>query len=232
MTACLYTVPRYLRTDSPYLRRERARASSAGRARINNRNSAATFERLVFCNFGGDDYYVTLDYAPEHLPATRQEVLRDIRRMRRRLADNGWPDLRYIYVPEHKHGEGRWHVHMLLAGTGGQLELAAWEIETAWGKGGATVRPIRRSFSEVGELARYLTKERPEVGERGFIPSIGLARPVTESRRVTDAAQLDLPPGAHVLTRSSQRNEYGEFEYLKYYLPGEDGLVPDKLLPV
>ena len=103
-----------------------------------------------------------------------------------------------------------------------QDAFAAMEIEAAWGKGSVTVRPILDSFSEVGELARYLTKERPEVGDRGFIPSVGLARPKIESERVTDGTALDLPPGCYVMDRREIKNEYGEYQYIKYYLL-EDG---------
>ena len=222
VTACLYTIPKYSKSDSPYLRREKAKVSGAGRTQINNRNSALIFERLVFCNFGPADYYATFEYRPDELPSTRKEVLRDFKRFRRRLLAGGWPDLRYIYVPEHKHGEGRWHIHALISGTGGMIEIAAMEIEAAWGKGSVTVRPILDSFSEVGELARYLTKERPEVGDRGFIPSVGLARPKIESERVTDGTALDLPPGCYVMDRREIKNEYGEYQYIKYYLL-EDG---------
>ena len=218
VTACLYTIPKYRLSDSRYTRRERARCSSAGRTAINNRNSALMFERLVFANFGPADYYCTFEYAPNHLPATRQEVLRDWRRFRRRLRESGWPDLRYIYVPEHRHGAGRWHTHALLGGTGGRIDVAAWAIEEAWGKGCVTVRPILNSFSEVGELARYLTKERPEVGERGYIQSRGLRRPEVDSRRVPDTTALEVPEGAHVMDRQEIKNEYGEFTYVKYYL--------------
>ena len=232
VTACLYTVPKYLRTDSLYLRREKAKVSSEGRTKINNRNSAQTFERLVFCNFGPEDYYVTLEYRPDTLPSVRREVVRDFRRFRRRLSDGGYPNMKYIYVPEHKHGECRWHSHVLFGGTGGMLELAAMELESAWGKGPATVRPILDSFSEVGELARYLTKERPEVGDRGFIPSVGLARPKIESQRVSDGTMLELPPGAYSIDRQEVKKEYGEYTYLKYYIlePGET--APMKLLKI
>ena len=230
VTACLYTVPRYRRTDSPYLRREKARAASEGRSRINRRTSAQKFEGLVFSNFGAGDYYCTFEYDPAHLPSVRREVLRDWRRFRARLRDGGWPDLRYIYVPEHRHGAGRWHIHAILGGTGGMLELAAWQIEQAWGCGPVTVRPILRSFSEVAELSRYLTKERPEVGDRGWIPSLGLARPSVESCRVPDSRSLVLPPGCYSIDRREVKNEYGEYIFLKYYRTEGDGPHPKDFL--
>jgi hypothetical protein len=218
VTVCLYTIPKYTKADSIYLRREKAKISGAGRTAINNRNSALMFERLVFGNFGPGDYYITFEYAPEHLPSVRRELLRDWRRFRRRLRDGGWPNLKYIYVPEHRHGAGRWHAHAILGGTGGMIELAAMEIEAAWSKGPVTVRPILDSFSEVGELARYLTKERPEVGDRGYIPSKGLRRPEIDSQRVADSTVLHVPPGGYVMDKQDVKNEYGEFNYIKYYL--------------
>lgn len=220
VTACLYTVPKYLRTDSPYQRAEKRKISTAGRMAINNRTSAQAFEGLVFCNFGPGDLYITLTYRPETLPATRREVLRDFKRFRRRLLAAGWPGpIKYIYVPEHRHGEGRWHLHGILSGSGYSLELCRWDVEQAWGLGMAEVRHLSGCVEDVLELSRYLTKERPEVGDRGFIPSVGLRRPEVDSRRVPDRETLAAPPGCRALGNDSRNNSFGEFQWMKYLLP-------------
>lgn len=220
MTACLYTVPRYRLGDSPYQRAEKRKISTAGRTAINNRTSAQNFEGLVFCNFGRGDLYVTLTYRPDALPATRRDVLRDFRRFRRRLLQAGWPKpLRYIYVPEHRHGEGRWHLHLILSGSGYSLALMRWDLSSAWDLGLVDVRPLSGCVEDVLELSRYLTKERPEVGDRGFIPSRGLRRPEIDSRRVPDRETLSAPPGCRTLDSAGRQNSYGEFSWLKYMLP-------------
>lgn len=220
VTACLYTVPKYLKSDSPYQRAERRKISTAGRTAINNRTSAQTFEGLVFCNFGRGDLYITLTYRPDKLPATRRDVLRDFKRFRRRLLAAGWPKpIKYIYVPEHRHGEGRWHLHVILSGSGYGLGIVRWDIEQAWDLGIVDVRPLSSQVEDILELSRYLTKERPEVGDRGFIPSVGLRRPDIESRRVPDRETLAAPPGSKTLGGDSRCNPFGEYQWVKYLCP-------------
>lgn len=223
VTACLYTVPKYLRSDSPYQRAEKQKISTAGRTAINNRTSAQVFEGLVFCNFGRGDLYITLTYRPDKLPSTRREVLRDFKRFRRRLVAAGWPGpVKYIYVPEHRHGEGRWHLHLLLSGSGYSLPLMRWDIQQAWDMGYVEVRPVSGCVKDVLELSRYLTKERPEVGDRGFIPSRGLRRPEIDSRRVPDRETLAAPPGCEMLGNNDSANSFGEFHWIKYLLPAAE----------
>ncbi len=220
VTACLYTVPRYSLRDSQWQRAEKRKISTAGRAAINNRTSAQTFEGLVFCNFGHGDLYVTLTYREDRLPSVRREVLRDFRRFRRRLLEGGWPTpIRYIYVPEHEHGDKRWHIHCILSGSGQSLSLMRYDISQAWEMGAVQTEPLSGSVEEIMELSRYLTKERPEVGDRGFIPSKGLRRPEVDSRRVSDGTPLDAPASCYVLDSSEWRNSFGEYKLLKYLLP-------------
>ena len=75
------------------------------------------------------------------------------------------------------------------------------------------------------DLASYLTKEprewgHPQVGERTWTPSLGLARPEPETETVPDYVTLTAPPEAIVLQNEGPiRNGYGEYTWIKYMLP-------------
>ena len=72
-------------------------------------------------------------------------------------------------------------------------------------------------------LAEYLAKEPREAGssngKRMWTPSRGLKRPEITSDWIDDRATLEPPPGATVLESVTERNEWGEYVYLKYLLP-------------
>ena len=75
------------------------------------------------------------------------------------------------------------------------------------------------------DLASYLTKEprgggHPQVGERTWTPSLGLARTEPETETVPDYVTLTAPPEAVILQNEGPvRNGYGEFAWIKYMLP-------------
>lgn len=212
------TIPRWQKADTPRRRREKRYASRAWQERINHFKSAEKFEQLCYCNFGPGDKYLTLTYDEEHLPSVRREVMQDVKWFRRKLTllrqpRGQWCD--YVYVIEHRHGDGRWHVHMILNGCGpGDLE----EIRQCWGNGGVKVEWF--DYKRLDELRHYMTKERPDyVGEHPWMCSRGLKRPVVEYVVHAGEFHLTVPHGAIVKETDHRLNEYGEFEYIKYFLP-------------
>lgn len=219
MVYCVsYPIPKYRMEDTERQRGERRRATGEWKAKINRLKSCEKLEQLIFANFRPGDRYVTLTYREECLPSDRRQVMQDVKWFRRKLALRRQPrgqPCRYIYAPEHKHGEGRWHAHMILNGCGpGDLD----DIRECWTKGYAQVKWFALSQGE--ELASYLSKEKPDhVGEHPWIASRGLLRPEVDSRLVPDSARLAVPPGAVVKQREQVQNSYGAFEYIKYFLP-------------
>ena len=212
-----YTVPRYAKTDTDRRRGEKRHATKAWQARINQLKSYEKFEQLCYCNFGPGDKFITLTYDDTHLRHTRREVMGDIKWFRRQLLLLRQPrgeTVKYIYVVEHKHGDARWHAHMILNGCGtGDLE----EIQACWRHGNVKVEWF--DYGRLDDLRHYLTKERPDhVGEHLWITSRGMRRPETESILHPDGFSLSVPYGAIVKETDHRVNEYGEFEYIKYYM--------------
>lgn len=219
MVYCMsYPIPKYRREDTPRQRGEKRRASGSWQAKLNRLKSSEKLEQLIYCNFGPGDWFLTLTYRDGCLPARRARVMEDVRAFRRRLSElrrqRGAP-LCYIYTMEHKSSGGRWHVHMVLRGTG-PADLQ--EIRESWRKG--HVHAQRFELGQGEALAAYLAKEAPDyVGEHPWIASRGLRRPKVDSRLVSDADRLAVPPGAVIRTQESRTNSYGRFEYVKYFLP-------------
>lgn len=217
MVYCVsYTIPKYLKEDTPRQRGQKRRESGAWKARLNRLRSCEKLEQLIYCNFGSGDRYVTLTYRDECLPSTRQEVMKDFKYFRRKLAlrrKARGQTCPYVYVIEHKTSKGRWHIHAILSGTGAEDER---DIRECWSKGLANVKWFDLKQGE--QLAAYLAKERPDyVGEHPWMSSRGLKRPVVTSSVVPDASKLAVPPGAVIRARDTRQNQYGEFEYIKYF---------------
>lgn len=207
--------------DTPEVRAGRKRLSSQAQQRMNLKYAWQKLELLIAANFGRRDLWVTLTYDDEHLPGSRQEAARRfnsfIRRLRKVRGRRG-EVLRYLYCTEGRHGDGRWHHHVLINATGDDFR----ELVTAWGAGQVDIQRIRvdreRNFES---LAKYMCKERRDsVGQRLWSGSRNLARPRSECFRVPEDTPLDIPRGAVPLAEISERNSYGVFKYIKYLMPG------------
>lgn len=223
--------PRSDRRDTTQARAEKAKMSSAAQDRLNRRHSWEKLEQVLSANFTAEDLVITLTYREEDLPADRDAAIRRLRAFIRDLRSQrkaqGLPT-RYIYVTEGLHGDHRIHHHLVLNGTGRDAEAirALW----TWGDQ-IEIQPLDDDHYEA--LAKYLTKEprehgNAEVGARTWTPSLGLRRPEVETADVPDAVTLTAPPGAIILERTINPTEFGEFAYLKYYLPRPRRPVPDR----
>ena len=71
------------------------------------------------------------------------------------------------------------------------------------------------------ELAQYLlARAKPgcaakvfAVGDKGYVCSRNLAKPVRESQLVDDNVTITAPPGAEILDRDERQNGYGCYTY-------------------
>jgi len=205
--------------DGRAARQGKKALSSRAQQLMNLKYAYQKLELEIAANFGVKDLYVTLTYDDTHLPTNRPEAVKKIKafwkrlRAARRAREQ---ELRYIYVTEHRHGEGRWHHHVLINTTGEDYD----EIRRLWGQGGVEFRSIRVDKEKNFEtLARYLCKEqRDKLGLRLWSGSRNLRKPERECFRVPDDTPLRMPPKGRVipLANSSMRTVYGDFYYIKY----------------
>lgn len=210
-----------LPNDSDHVRAAKSKVSTAARQRMNIKTSVRKLELLLATNFDTSDIVVTLTYRDEDLPKDKAEAVRRIRRFIRKLRDSRLvvnETLRYIYVSEHLHSHGRWHHHMVLNGTGRDIDL----IRSLW-RWGDDIELETIDAYGYEALAQYLTKEpreeRKVVGERMWSQSKGLKRPEVETGWAKDHETLVPPPGVIVLANESQQNEFGSYAYIKYLVP-------------
>ena len=217
---CAYTM--CFPSDAPRARWEKRKCTSAARQRMNLKRAAQKLELSLAANFGQRDLVLSLGYDDAHLPETREAAVACLRKLLRQLRTvrkrNG-QELKYIYVTEGLHGDKRVHHHLVINGTGSDLET----LRSLWPHGDVDLAPLSLRDGYYA-LAEYLTKEprngdRTLNGSRCWTPSRGLAKPEVESTTIPDNLTLSVPPGAVVLDSDSIRNEFGEFVYLKYLLP-------------
>lgn len=224
VTAVVYTTP--TSGDTPKQRAQKQKASTAARERLNARTSFQKLERVLADNFDNGDLFVTLTYEPKHLPEDKGKAVRRLRtflsKLRAARKTRG-QTLRYIYVTEGCNPGGRLHHHLVLNGTGDDLE----EIKALW-RYGENVEVRRLTFDReytYEDLASYLTKEprkwgNPRVGERTWTPSLGLARSEPETVEVPESVTLAAPPEAIAVSKDGpHQNGWGEWCWIKYLLP-------------
>lgn len=213
--------------DSAGVRAGKKALSSAAQQRMNWKYAWQKLELEIAANFTVGDLWVTFTYDNEHLPGTRKEANGRMQAFWKKLraARKGrGQELRYIYATEHKHGDGRWHHHLLINSTGDDYAL----IRELWGQGNIEFKSLRVDREKNFEtLARYLCKEqRDKVGQRLWSGSRNLRKPEKECFRVPNDTPLMPPETAELLDDSGDvRTAYGHFRYIKYLAGGWPGTV-------
>lgn len=208
--------------DSAAVRAGKKALSSEAQQRMNLKYAWQKLELEIAANFGVNDLYATFTYDDAHLPSSRKEANGRIQAFWKRLRavrNVLKQELRYIYVTEHKHGEGRWHHHVLINATGDDYKV----IRDLWGQGNIEFKQLRVDRDKNYEtLARYLCKEqRDKVGQRLWSGSRNLRKPEKDCFRVPNDTPLTPPPKAAVLFDNGDiRTEYGHYRYIKYLAGG------------
>lgn len=220
----IYTAPEPL--DGKRARAEKSKATTAAQKAMNDKTARGRLEMLLAANFTGYDLFVTLTYRPGDLPPNRAEAVKILRRFIKALREYRrarGQELKYIYTTEEKHGEARLHHHIVINGTGADMEL----IRSLWPYGDVVdMEYIGKADYETWAL--YLTKEsvtgRP-VGAQMWTASRNLKKPVVRSEYVPNDTALTVPIGCHIIEKEERVTEFGSYCYIKYKLPppGNDG---------
>ena len=219
--AVIYTPPQP--RDSDYARAAKSRMTTAARRAMNIYTAQSKLEMLLAANFDERDLFCTLTYRddclPQKLPEAKKRIRAFIKTLRLQLRRKGMA-LKYVYVTEGRHGDKRYHHHLVVSASGlNDLEL----IRSLW-LHGDVVDVERIAGYEFVEVAKYITKEAAEDRPNGaqmWTRSRNLELPKIESHFVSDDETIQPPPGAYVLEREEKQNAYGGFSYLKYRLPVE-----------
>lgn len=211
----LYTAPEP--RDGERARAEKSKMTSLAQKKSNDKTAKGKAELVMAANFLPSDLMVTFTYRDVDLPKNRKAAVGCLRSFIRTLRSHRQKikhTLKYIYVTEDKHGEGRYHHHVMLNTCNtGDIET----IRSLWVYGDVV------EVQQVGERefdvwAQYLCKESGErpVGAQMWTGSRNLERPQVESCFVADDTALTVPPNCHILEREEKVTEFGSYSYIKY----------------
>lgn len=221
----IYTPP--TRWDTPKAQRERRGHSSEARKRMNDKTARGKLRLELAANFGPNDYFVTLTFRDTALPSKRKDAYTRIRSylatLRTARRKSGEP-MRYIYVIENKHGQGRFHAHIIINRTNHRNDYE--DIRSLWPYGDSVDIQLLREWETpcdpgYAALAEYMTKEsgdRP-LGSKMWCSSANLQKAVVISEWVPDNAKIDPPNGAIITERDERNTLFGSYEFCEYYEP-------------
>ena len=203
--------------EEPKARAAKRKLSSEAQQRMNQKYSYQKLELMLAANFVPGDLVCTMTYDDAHLPADRKAAEGKLKYFRAKLKkDRGKQksDMRMIWSTEHRHGDGRWHHHVVINATGDDYDT----ILKLWGQGEIEMRPLRADREKNYEiLARYMAKEeRDKLGQRCWSYTRNCKKPEIETFRVEADTPLQPPKGSIVLENASERTQYAEYRYIKY----------------
>lgn len=206
--------------DTAKARAEKRKLSSAARTRMNAKTSWQKCRLALAANFGVGDLFVTLTYADPYLPSERERAVALLKRWIAALRPEykkAGEALKYLYVTETAHTNGRYHHHIVMNRIDNALEL----LPSMWTYGMVDIQFI--DDAQFIALAQYFTKEATDkgrkLGQRTWTPSKGLKKPDASTQYVPDHFTLSMPPGCYMIENPSNRNEFGEYSYLEYLTP-------------
>lgn len=225
-----YTAPN--RYDAPKQRAAKSRASSEARKIKNGLLSARNLKLTLAANFRPiHDYFCTLTFEAGAEPRNRAACEAAAKRFYRRVGNvrsRRGQSFKWVYVVEHRHGEGRWHIHFVLnAAFGWSADLE--EIESLWELGTVQLHCLftgKYRDKTWAELAGYLRKERPEddperskVGTHTYHRSHGLLKPDVSTDLIQSSERAEAPANARITNQNEKTDIYSGVRWLSYELP-------------
>lgn len=205
--------------------RSKRKASSTPRKQDqNDRDAIKRLARLINCNFGPEDMWITLTYSDVGFPDlecmepndAKKKAAHDLslflRRMKRAMEKTG-KDWRYISVTSDMDGETgelvRPHHHII-------MPRAAYELcRNNWKLGAVDLQTLRHQ-DDFSALAVYLVRQvRRTPDAKKWNCSRGLKKPEITERVVSRCSPLKNPSGTVLLAEGPWEKERGE-HYIRY----------------
>lgn len=221
--------PHIKRGDDEHIRRKKRQLTSAAQQGLNNRNSTLKLELDLATNYRPGDLVATLTYDDDHLPFRRSQCLSALKYFRRKLSAEykaHGATLVLFWNTEHRHGDGRWHHHVVI----NAADVDYQRIAELWGRGSVKIerlklgthpdpkRPGKKKEYSYGGLASYMTKERPDKpSDRCWSYTLTAKHPTTTKETVEGGYTLNKPSGTHQLDKWGRQLEpFGFFGGVKY----------------
>ena len=207
--------PRLSRADSQYDRAQKNQIlrpsgdSSVCRSRVDRLE-------LRLALFGAEGRTYTLTFCPQHEPEKWQDVRKCWRSFLRRLKLRLGRAFDYIYLIEGRHGDHRFHIHLVLRDS----DFSPDDVAALWQFGSIESDPlIRHSRDTYRRTAKYFNKEmndgvRIPVGARTWVCSKSLTAklPPVETFQAS-SGDIPIPDTARISGRNQLDNEFGQYRY-------------------
>lgn len=215
VSVAIYSRP--LPRDTKAQRAEKHRVTCEAQRKINNKTRYGNLAFLLSANFNQfKDFFITLSYEEEFVPTTRKAAIKNEQGFIRRLRDmrkKRGVDMKYIVVTEGKHGEKKFHHHLVINATDFSQDLK--DIRRAWGFGHVEIETLFNSNhcdSSWMAIAKYLSKERPvdgpdvtPVGARIYSCSRNLIHPKAVYEIVEEKEQAQIPKDAEIIEQGESQ---------------------------
>ncbi len=153
------------------------KANNEAQRNLNDKNARKKVERIINNNFKKGDYWITLTYDNQHLPANALMAYRNmqnfIKRVNYHRKKRGLNKAKYIYVTEYcTNGEAIRCHHHLIMDCGLPMDI----VEKLWTCGSRNnIRRVDPDECALTGLSRYLTKD-PR-GNKRWCASTNLKKP-------------------------------------------------------
>lgn len=195
----------------------KAGTSSLKKIAANERERIKQLARLINCNFGVGDGFLTLKYDDDHYPsdlsyetadAILVKFLRKLRREYRKESGKALPEVSITanWSP-HRQAPARLHEHLVIPSDAVELARELWP---EFGGPGTVIVKDLNDEGDYTKIAAYMianVKGRP-AGENTYHCSRGMARPIyTEPVEVNDVEDLRPDYGAIVKDIEETRDE-------------------------
>lgn len=175
--------------------------------------------RLALFGYTGQHY--TFTYDDWHLPHDYEGVRRYFRAFRERQKRWLHDPFDWVGCIEGKHGDHRYHIHMVLRDENFPPEVA----RHLWKGGEVDDEPVLLKEGGYRRLAEYLNKERPDgfvipIGKHPWSCSLNLSRSLPPPERWTDTSGvIEIPDDVIWARRGGCQNDFGSYYYASYILP-------------
>lgn len=215
---CRALRPRLSAGDSPYERAEKNKILRPPRDSSVCRSRTDRLEvRLALFGFEGSFY--TLTFNEEHLPASFRETENVWRSLLRKLRQWLGRPFDYVYVIEGKHGDHRYHLHLVLR----DGDFSPAELRYLWGRGWVDDEPLLRGPGDsYRRTAKYMLKESTDgitipIGKRVCRWSRSLNQALPEPERFeAKSGSIRIPKDAMSRGQYQTANAFGAYRYAWY----------------